>query len=252
MIKINLKGTNNVRDFGETKNEEGKVIRSGLFIRSATLRDLTFSDKFALKHKFKIKTIIDLRNNKEVEEKPDKKISGVKYFNFPLIKESADGITHEKHKHDPSKMPGLEKLYEDIVLSDFAIESFKSIFKVLMDLNNAPVIFHCSVGKDRTGLVSLLLLNLLDVNIDVIKKDYLDSNIVCIPESERIYERVLERTMNQTLATKIKNTYIVDEKYLDSAINAINNKFGSIDEYIKNVIGITDEEKEIFKRKVLK
>lgn len=251
MIKINLKGAKNVRDLGETKNEEGKVIRQGLFIRSDALKDLTFSDKYALKHKYKIKTIIDLRNVKEVEEKPDKKIRGVNYFNFPLINQSAEGITHEKHKHDYSNMPGLEKLYEEIVLSDYAIQSFKKIFEVLMNLDNAPVMFHCSVGKDRTGLVTLLLLSLLDVSEKKIEKDYLESNVVCIPESERIYERVLERTMNTTLATKIKNTYIVDPKYLESAINAINNKYGSIDLYLKNVIGITDEQKAEFKEKVL-
>ena len=57
--------------------------------------------------------------------------------------------------------------------------------------------------------------------------------------------------MNATLATKIKNTYIVDIKYLESAINAINAKYGSIDDYLKNVIGITNEQKEEFKKKVL-
>ena len=251
MVKIKLKGAKNIRDLGDTRNKEGKTIHRGFFIRSDTLKDLTFSDKFNLKHTYKIKTVIDLRNSKEVEEKPDKKIRGVSYFNFPLINQSAEGITHEKHEHDYSKMPCLDKLYEEIVLSDYAIESLKKIFEVLMNIDNIPVIFHCSVGKDRTGLVTFLLLSLLDVDQKKIEKDYLESNVVCIPESERIYERVLERTMNATLATKIKNTYIVDIKYLESAINAINAKYGSVDDYLKNVIGITDEQKEEFKKKVL-
>ncbi|MBQ9266227.1 MAG: tyrosine-protein phosphatase [Bacilli bacterium] len=250
MKRIELKGAINVRDLGQTKNEDGKIIPLGLFIRSDSLRKITFGDKFKLKHKLKIKTVIDLRNHKEVEEKPDKKIRGVTYYNFPLIEEVADGITHEHHKHNPSNMPGLDKLYAEIVVSEFAINSFKKIFDVLLNLNNAPVLFHCSVGKDRTGLVTMLLLHLLDVDEKRIAKDYLESNVACIPESERVYERVLEKTMNTTLATKIRETYIVDIKYLNAAIEAINERYGSVDNYIKNVIGITDEQKAEFKSKV--
>ena len=96
----------------------------------------------------------------------------------------------------------------------------------------------------------MLLLHLLDVDEKRIAKDYLESNVACIPESERVYERVLEKTMNTTLATKIRETYIVDIKYLNAAIEAINERYGSVDNYIKNVIGITDEQKAEFKSKV--
>ena len=231
-------------------SKEGKIIPSGIFIRSGNLANIKFSDKFQLKHKYKIKTIIDLRTEKEVAEKPDKKIRGIKYLNYSLINQSAEGITHEKDRQHSNNLQGLERMYEQIVLDDFAIDSLKKIFKVLTDINNFPILFHCSVGKDRTGIVTLFLLSLLDVERSKIDKDYLESNVICIPESERVYERVLEKTMNHTLANKIRLTHIVDIKYLDAAVNAINEKFGSVDNYIKDVIGITDEEKNIFKENV--
>lgn len=252
MRKLEFKNIKNARDFGGTKNIEGKTIIPGLFIRSGNLTKLKFGDKFQLKHKYKIKTIIDLRTEKEVEEKPDKKIRGVNYYNFSLIDHSAEGITHEKHTTQSDKLTGLEKMYEQIVLDEYAINNLKKIFRIIINLDNAPVLIHCSVGKDRTGIVSLFLLSLLDVEMTKIEKDYLESNVVCIPESERVYEKVLERTMNHTLANKIRLTHIVDVKYLESAINGINEKYGSINNYLKNVIGITDEEKNIFKEKVLK
>ncbi|MBP5694351.1 MAG: tyrosine-protein phosphatase [Bacilli bacterium] len=250
MKKLDFKKIKNARDFAGTKNKEGKIIPSGIFIRSGNLANIKFSDKFQLKHKYKIKTIIDLRTEKEVAEKPDKKIRGIKYLNYSLINQSAEGITHEKDRQHSNNLQGLERMYEQIVLDDFAIDSLKKIFKVLTDINNFPILFHCSVGKDRTGIVTLFLLSLLDVERSKIDKDYLESNVICIPESERVYERVLEKTMNHTLANKIRLTHIVDIKYLDAAVNAINEKFGSVDNYIKDVIGITDEEKNIFKENV--
>ena len=113
------------------------------------------------------------------------------------------------------------------------------------------VLYHCTYGKDRTGIVTLLLLSMLDFDIDVVLKDYLYSNKVVSYNADNIYKLFLEKTKNKDFALSMKNFYLADSEYLKYIIDYMIEKRGTILNYIIKDIKISPRKVEKFKKDVL-
>ena len=120
-----------------------------------------------------------------------------------------------------------------------------------MKQKNCCVLYHCTYGKDRTGIITLLILTMLDVDINIIKKDYLYSNIYLESIAEEKYKLYLEKTRDEDYAKQMKEIFLVKEEYIDHVINYINEKQGTIINYIEKEIGISKKEIEKFKNNFL-
>ena len=128
--------------------------------------------------------------------------------------------------------------------------AIKRIFEIIADAKGG-VLFHCTAGKDRTGVVAMLLLNILDVDEETIMKNYLEINKTHKPKANLFYVLINVLMWNKELAKKARSYYMVHERYLQTAIEAIKETYGSMEEYITNVLGVTNEMKQAFKDKVL-
>ena len=111
--------------------------------------------------------------------------------------------------------------------------------------------FHCTAGKDRTGVVAMLLLNILDVDEESIMKNYLEINKTHKPKANLFYVLINVLMWNKELAKKARSYYMVHERYLETALEAIKETYGSIENYITEALGVTNEMKQEFKNKVL-
>ena len=120
-----------------------------------------------------------------------------------------------------------------------------------MSKRDGCILFHCTFGKDRTGLISFLLLYILHASIDDIKKDYLYSNIYLEPIAIDKYNYYLEKSRDVDYSLKMKDVFMVKEEYLDYIINYMIEKCGSIDNYIKNELGINDKKIKKFRDRIL-
>ena len=239
------------RDLGGIKNKEGKTIKRNFLFRSADLSKIRGKTLQQLKelHLYKI---IDLRTSMEISEKPNKAISGVKYIHIPLFNEKTVGITHEKDlgiKEMLQALPDMASLYRNMVTNEYSVAQLKRIIHEITDSDGFPILFHCTAGKDRTGIVALILLSILDVNEDELFKDYLCEIKKHKFKSLGLYLLSMLVTGNRALASKVRSLYLADEKYLTAAIQAINEKYGSMDAFIKNELDISDISKEEFKSK---
>ncbi|MGN1203121.1 MAG: tyrosine-protein phosphatase [Eubacterium sp.] len=255
MEYIKLKGAKNVRDFGGTVNTDGKKITSHCFIRGNALNELNHSDVEKLVRDYKLGTVIDLRTYTEAAEKPDKEILGVNYVHIPIIKESMVGISHESEidkKAALNNLPDLCELYRSIVTDDYSVSQIKKVFEVITASSGSKaVLWHCTEGKDRCGLISALFLSLMDVGIDEIYDDYIMTNNAPSKNAKKYYYLVLLITKSKEKANKIKRIFRAEHEYLDAAFNAINDTYGSVDAFIKDRLGITDEVKSNMKSKYL-
>ena len=143
---IDIDGVSNTRDIGGFDTPYGKTL-NGLVYRSARLDDIT--DKgIAQMNALGIKSDVDLRNLNEGKENPSGRDNNYKYLCAPMY------------------------------LSVFDVnvkENVKNIVKIFADPDNYPIIFHCSIGRDRTGSLSFILNNLLGVSQNEILCDYLTS-----------------------------------------------------------------------------
>ncbi len=181
----------NLRDLGGIPFDGG-VVPHGLFLRSGKLSVLTREECAALCQKYNIKCVIDLRTPTEAAEFPDPVPDGVKLESIALLKDTAVGITHEtgsdamtivrnlrKHPEKLKEMvPDFKELYITIV-SDPESRSQLDRALALLKENAAKgicTLFHCTTGKDRTGILSMALLKSYGVSDENIIRDYMRTN----------------------------------------------------------------------------
>lgn len=176
---IELEGTNNTRDLGNYKTKFGNITLSNVFIRSDTTANLTSSDIDKLINKLNITKVIDLRTNDEILAAPSRLVglNNVKYVNVAL---PLDVVPNNKITSS------IEDIYINIL--ELFKKQFCTIFEELGDSNNC--LFHCTGGKDRTGLVSMLLLDLADVKEKSIVRDYLLTEICMKDEFKLLKSKI--------------------------------------------------------------
>ena len=244
MIEISLPSISNIRDFGETPTSDGRRIARNRMIRSAKLTKAQSEDLEYLKKEHNLDTVIDLRTLRECEEAPD--ICGdFRYLHMPIIETFREGVTHEKKK-EPRRFPEMTDIYIDIVSDPKHIENMSGILHAIMKRGNeeGAVLWHCSEGKDRCGLISALILKILDVSDEIIFEDYLATNKVNLPKAEAMYERILS-SHGEEAARGIYRAFIADEKYLKAAFE----KMG--DNYFEDELKIDQRTIEDFRDSVL-
>lgn len=221
----------------------GSKMKKKILFRCAKLSTLTDGDIKKLEE-LNPHAIIDFRDPKEIQKAPDnlskslleKSISlpiSASTLNRMVIQKNIDGdneLTYEKV---------MEESYKKYINNHKHV--WKEFIKILLDSNNHPVIFHCSAGKDRTGIASFLIQKLLDNSMDLIFENYLMSNklltsIAATAEqttSSKKDDNQVSQIMLNTLG-KVKKTYLL------SAIDEIQNKFISVEKYITEELGYSE------------
>lgn len=234
---INLQGAYNMRDIGGVINNEGKQVAYGKIYRSDDLCNLTEQDLMLLKF-MQIQTVVDFRSTDEIEKYPDKLPQGCNYIELTI---------------DPGNMNAANiKLVEKATLEEVenymigvyeyfgrggVTKQLKTLFEALLDSKGKGIIYHCSAGKDRTGFASALILHALGVDKDAIIADYMCSN----EYSTIKYKDYVEKYPNLLPMFKVK------KEYLEKTFEVMENKFGSIDNYIEKELCVDIEKfREMF------
>jgi protein-tyrosine phosphatase len=162
---LRIGGVLNARDVGGLSGEQGKI-RTGRLIRAACLHQLTDDGARTLAD-LGLKTVIDLRTPLECEEQPNR-VAGV-----PGLEDVVE--IHVEFLKTLVDLPTTsEGLYRRLV--EVSGPGIVEVLEYLARPNALPALVHCLVGKDRTGLLVALLLELLGVPRDVILADYVASN----------------------------------------------------------------------------
>ena len=112
------------------------------------------------------------------------------------------------------------------------------------DYTSGAVLWHCTEGKDRCGLTTALILEVLGVDRKTIMEDYLKTNIVNLPKAIRIRDRLI-RTQGKEMAEAAYQAYIADERYLRAAWETMG------EDYVGGMPGIDEESISRFKAAVL-
>lgn len=225
-IELSLK--KNIRDLGGIVNKDGMRVKNNLFIRSSHLGDISDDDLVILKNEYNLKTVIDLRNQGEVDECSDKLTSDIKYYHIPILSGRKAGLSHEKKGVNMDKVPNMCELYRGMALSETSKKQMKKVLKLIMNSKNHCTLFHCTVGKDRTGVIALLVLSMLDVSQDEIYKDYMYTNVVNGDEALELRNMIIQKTHNEEYADEVMDTHLAKKEYLDSIIECMEEDYGSV------------------------
>jgi protein-tyrosine phosphatase len=124
------------------------------------------------------------------------------------------------------------------------------MFGKLLNLpTDKSLVFHCTAGKDRTGIGAALILYSLGVPYETIMDDYKATNYYRTAENVKM-EKMMVKAMNidETVA---KNVMAANPEYLDATFSQIKKQYGSVDNYLKTQIGLTNDDIKKLKKKFL-
>lgn len=222
-----ITGAYNVRDLGGYETKDHRHVKSGLLFRSGDLDKLTEED-IELLSAIPLKTIIDFREKDKLVSTPDKEIDSVtKSISLPInageIIEAKIDFTREIPLIMIDAYKAIVRNYQD---------KFKIFFQILSEQANAPLLFHCSAGKDRTGIAAALILSALGVEKKTIMEDYMLTN-ECLKGK---YDFLM------MIKPDLKPLFVVMPEYLDAAFRVIDEEYGGMHTYLTKHLGVNIEQ----------
>lgn len=228
-----MTGGYNFRDMGGYENAEGKHVKWGKIFRSDDLHNLTDADLEYLAA-IPLTSIVDFRSQEEVKAAADRNPSSVK-TNYPYsinpgnlldtAKLDLNNITTEQADQFMMDMNVL------LVTDSVCVNRYKEFFALLQNDKDVPLMFHCSAGKDRTGMAAALFLSALGVDEQTIMKDYLASNIYLANKYDSL------KSENPAL----KSMFEVKPQFLQAGLDRIKKDHGSVENYLTKVLHVDIE-----------
>ena len=241
-----LKSVFNTRDLGGMTANDGRMILPGQLIRSGELYHLSAEDAVILQEEYHLATVLDFRTEEEQRQKPDTVIDGVTYVKNPIFEESMLGITREMSPMDMLMQLGdnpdayMMSLYQKIVLDRNSQYYYARFFQHLIDNEEGhAILWHCSVGKDRVGIGTMLLLYALGVPRGEIMDDYMRTNTCQSKELEYLCRLMESQNVPDSAIQKMRAVMSAKECYLQSAISTIESEYGSMEHYLRCAMCLT-------------
>ncbi|MBC2242596.1 tyrosine-protein phosphatase [Listeria booriae] len=249
---IPLEGCFNFRDLGGYVNTAGKTVKWGKLYRSSLLTNITEKDKDTLE-KLGVSWICDLRSTSEIAAKPTPALAHIKNRHIPIG--TAKNESTESQKID---LPDDHRVYEPLMGESYRVfaqskDGFREIFNDIIEKEEVPFLFHCTAGKDRTGVLGALLLKLLDIPENTILADYELTN----QYADNILgemQGLVNAFSNSEKKIDLENFRPMAEArpaYLEIAFDEMQKEYGSVDAYLEKGIGITPSEKAKFQTMML-
>ena len=260
--KLPLKKLFNTRDLGGMPAGNGMAIKHNKLIRSGKLYKLPESTVNNLK-KRGVNLVIDLRIFTEREAYPDTPIDGAEYVHLPVLCTATPGITREKSMTKTMAIEArrlkdefgtadnyMVTMYKMILFSDEPVRQLRDCLRLIID-NDGCVLWHCSGGKDRAGIVAMLVESLLGVDEKLIIEDYV--------ASKRFQRRKFFWNkfglMIAPLVPRFKHILYgmmeANPRYITETMAEVKAQYGTIINYCKQKLGVTDEDIAAMRRKYL-
>tara|TARA_B100000424_G_C22945492_1_gene503266 strand:+ start:530 stop:1417 length:888 start_codon:yes stop_codon:yes gene_type:complete len=238
--KIVLDGTSNTRELGGYKTEDGRSLKWGVLYRSDKLSELTDADQEYLLQ-LGIKRVIDFRSSEEKQNEPDQLPNTLKYIEMPI---EADGAIRPKVeailKGDLNEDVGaiLVETNKEFI-SDFS-GVYKGFIESLIE-NQEPTLFHCTAGKDRAGFAAALVLLAVGVPEKIVIEDYMKTNKYTEETIQDYINKINLYSLGSVDAEILRPLLGVEERFIRAALDEIKQKYGSVENFIRDELKIRDE-----------
>jgi protein-tyrosine phosphatase len=246
---IPLEGAVNFRDLGGYETSDGKRLAWGKVYRSNELHRLTGND-LVLMHELGIKLWCDLRSYPEVEERPDRVPEGITYRHIPIYSKDPIGrlrVIFMRHRLDEVS----KRLYRTSIIDEGAA-ALGGLLKLVADPANLPLVYHCTGGKDRTGVISALLLSICGVPEETIIRDYSLTNLSIEKFLSDI--RAAFRGTRPPPGLKLEQFYPLlsaRPELIEHAFAHIRTTYGSLQNYLRGPAGLSEAEMRAIRENLL-
>ena len=250
---LEFENLHNIRDLGGMATEDGGVIKDGRFIRCGNLSFLSFNEKRKLRRL--VELVVDFRSDKERAEKPDVEIKGLEYLHIPIVDSLTAGVTREKESDKDvisrlAEKPEEAKAYMCNMYKDFAGEyaagQYGKFIRLLLEPREKAVLWHCTAGKDRAGIASAIVEEILGVPKDAIVADYLATNKYIEQDIVFLTKFVKQQAHIESELADAGLRYLfgAEVEYIEVFYAEVEKRYGDFDTFVRDGLGISDEECE--------
>ena len=237
---FNLQGASNFRDLGGYATRDGHRVRWRQIFRSNHLGHLTASDVEVVRG-LGVRSAFDFRG---VEERAAAAcvIEEIAVHSLPIEPTVVAALRARLQARALSSADALEIMresYRNYVRQN--THSFRELFAHLLE-DRAPLVIHCTAGKDRTGFACALLLQALGVPADVIAEDYLLTN--------RFYRR--DPNSSPDLPDDVRQAIgSVEASFLAAGLDTVRADYGDLENYFRNGLGLGGPERNELRARYL-
>ena len=245
---VPLCGVKNFRDMAGYRARDGRYMRPGRIFRSGHLSDMTEdcgTEMFARD----IETVIDFRSPREKERHPVRWPNGwiPDYHAVPIGGNAAAWVKELYDRLSDSEFPAQElhdqfiKAFETIPIEN--AQGLKEFFNTLIDDHKGnAILFHCTAGKDRTGIAGALLMKALDIPDEQIMEDFLLTNqaVNLDATTEEIAQWISKKAGRTIKPSDVIPLAGVEPAFLQAAYASIEKHYGSLQNYFTEALGLDD------------
>lgn len=234
-----LQGGINFRDMGGQRGADGREIRKGKILRSGALHQVTPQDLTYLST-LPLSVVLDYRDPSEVSRSPDRLSDNARYINAPanpLTSDASAKITD----FSASKLENVDgeqymlELYRQLPFNNPA---YRQLAQLLASPLDGALLQHCAVGKDRTGVGCALTLFTLGCDSKTVMEEYLLTHGMLTQVEEEVLGW-LGDDLSDRARTTLSNLLTVRESYLAAALEAIHQRYPSVNAWLEQEYGLT-------------
>ncbi len=252
--KHRLEGAPNFRDLGGLPAADGRHIKPARLLRCGHLEYLTDTDCRRLTEDYRLRTVIDLRTDRELLRHPDTILPRVSYIRCPIFQQKAEGVTREtvaSVSHAESaiamakNMEGnaferMKGLYE-VFFEAEGIAAYARFFDLLLEQKEGAVLWHCTMGKDRCGTAAVLAETALGVPWEYVLEDYLYTNVRLADHTNATVAEALAVGASPELMEQFRIMDSVHPEFLAAAVAKAEGISGSLMDFIRTKLGMSED-----------
>jgi protein-tyrosine phosphatase len=251
MPAIESASVSNLRDLGGIPLSGGGRVRAGRVFRSASLHRLDPAEPAIVG--LGIRTVVDLRTAQERASRPDRLPPGARLVTADALADQETAGDKPSVAHlvellaDPAgagrALGGggagrvMEQIYRSFVTDAAAHRAFRTVLEQAAGPDAGPVLIHCTAGKDRTGWSAALILVLLGADPETVEAEYLAVRDAVCAAFGKMISGFVARGGDPAIAGALIG---VDREYLAAAIGEARAKYGSVEGYVHDALGLAD------------
>ncbi len=253
----------NTRDLGGLPAADGRRVRPAKLLRSGCLHKASEQDIARLLADYHLEGVVDFRTALEREKEPDprERMEGVVFYDFPAFDEETVGITHGASLAEDMKAFSAAAatphqmvmgVYPQALLGKTGLASYASFMDVLLEGDGGTYLWHCTEGKDRAGLGAVIVERALGVPEEYVRQDYLATNLFVRNRAEGLLDEISRKLgVLKVLDAEVDSLFYAFTDYYECAMNAVDEQFGSFDNYLAEGLNFGLEKQQALREKYL-
>lgn len=244
---IEMNSVKNFRDAGGYFTNDSRQMKWGMIYRSGDLSSATLYDQERIR-RLRVKTIIDFRSERSAKTYPLLLHPSIQKVHLPIPLMDSDKLSELTSRHDFDRSDAIRYVQESYVeIVENYKPQLKEMFNTLTIEGNYPVLFSGSLGKDRVGIATYLILCALGIPESTAIDDYLLSEKNIDVTKVVANAQSLPESMQEAVTAMLK----VDRAYINYVIDYLKKTYGSVDNYLEKELDVSSGKRGLLKKYLL-